>query len=333
MSSVCCEVKAKVKGKETNVYLIMLVDAHCHYYKSIRTDKIETEPVISLYNSVVFNDDTTEIFECTNKEDTSHVVKKGLGIHPWYSHLYTLTPNITKLEHYRSVLQWKGPGRQSREFNVMEDELNQLIKGLPDPILLTNDNDFPLPSNVDFIGEVGLDKTFRIPWGNSYGDDLNTPRFSNFTTKLQHQLNILGWWLKQASRRSLSVSLHSVKYYDQLLNLCKQSILLNPCCNIMLHGFQGSLDTLKRWIRIFSSDRVYVSFNPQLNMKEKYGVLLSYLDVLETDHVFVETDSFVFNEHTYRSIQIATKIIQEHSSNGSIDFESNVLKFLNSSKI
>lgn len=321
----------------------MLVDAHCHYYnrpkqndKTDRTDDVE--PVISLYNSTKLDDiwNTCKAVEGAGSDDRQRLyVKKGLGIHPWYSHLYTLVPNISKTEHYQNVLQWKGRSigtvGEGQAGSIEEDELRKMINGLPEPILLNDSLDMLL-NKIDFIGEIGLDKTFRIPWNTNSNENKEVSlRLSNFTTRLEHQLRILEWWLKYANKHSLSIQLHSVKFYDQLLEVTKNQLLLNPKCKILLHGFQGSLDTLKRWERTFKSDRIYVSFNEQLNLRNNdHRLFLSYLEVLDTDHIFVETDSCKFDETTYDTIQRVTFILQAQSPNQkNIDFESNILKYLN----
>ncbi|KAK5781932.1 putative endodeoxyribonuclease PWA37_000697 [Arxiozyma heterogenica] len=340
----------------------MLVDAHCHYYCSSFNDccrqnnELERDnnvgSVLSLYNSTKLDDISNidkvgkgkvEVEEEKEEEQDSErqrlYIKKGLGIHPWYAHLYTLVPNISKTEHYGKVLQWKGRStgqrKEGQTTTIEEEELRRMINALPEPILLNDNLDLFL-NNIDFIGEIGLDKTFRIPWGDNSSENMGscgkrgTVSLSNFTTKLEHQLSILQWWLKYANKHSLSVQLHSVKFYDQLLEVCKDQLLLNPKCKILLHGFQGSVDTLKRWSRIFKSDRIYVSFNPQLNLRNNdHMVLLLYLEVLDIEHVFVETDSYEFNETTYRTIANVTKILQEQSPNKEINFKSNVLNFLN----
>lgn len=65
------------------------------------------------------------------------------------------------------------------------------------------------------LGEVGLDRAFRIPW--SSGVDVPR-RLSNFTVPLSHQLAILEAQLNVAIALKRNVSLHSVKAQQATLN-------------------------------------------------------------------------------------------------------------------
>ena len=98
--------------------------------------------------------------------------------------------------------------------------LERLLPDLPEPILLsdvlknlhTNLTDFP---NA-MLGEVGLDRSFRIPWS----PDPNIKRkLSDFTVPLEHQMRVLEAQLQLAVELKRSVSFHSVKSQQATLQL------------------------------------------------------------------------------------------------------------------
>jgi Tat protein secretion system quality control protein TatD with DNase activity len=98
--------------------------------------------------------------------------------------------------------------------------LERLLPDLPEPILLSDVlitlrahlTDFP---NA-MLGEVGLDRSFRIPWS----PDPNIQRkLSDFTVPLEHQIHILEAQLKVAVELKRNVSFHSVKAQQATLQL------------------------------------------------------------------------------------------------------------------
>jgi len=96
----------------------------------------------------------------------------------------------------------------------MDDKLDaafeRILPQLPEPILLSDvlsdlrQNFVKFPNAM--LGEVGLDRAFRIPWSSE-----GPKHLSNFTVPLNHQLHILEAQLDLAVELQRNVSLHSVK--------------------------------------------------------------------------------------------------------------------------
>ncbi len=303
------------KLKERGSGRKMLVDAHCHYEKQDLNGLVPFEPVLSLSNR-----DKWDSVRVGGKEEEEPGIKRGMGIHPWYAHLYTFDSHIEKLDHYNKVLKWSGNAKE--KLQNFDSEFATLVGQLPDPIVLPRKIDLS-PSLPQFIGEVGLDKVFRIPLSKTKEGFGDTVGLSHFTCTLEHQLVILEWWLHQAARHSLSVQVHAVKYPDPVLQACKRCLLANPHCKILLHGYQGSRESLEQWIKIFTTERVYVSFNTHLNER----LLESYRTVLDSHHALAETDWPEFHREQYEILQDITKKVQQCYDN-SIDFKSNIQSFL-----
>lgn len=125
------------------------------------------------------------------------------GHHPWFSHAIATQPFTSKRNHYQTLLL----GSESPDLEAFE----KLLPHLPEPNLLSDvvqelrDNLRSFPDAM--LGEVGLDRSFRLPI-----DYDSSPReLTPFTIPLEHQLTILEAQLDLAVELGRNVSFHSVK--------------------------------------------------------------------------------------------------------------------------
>lgn len=98
------------------------------------------------------------------------------------------------------------------------ESFEKLLPHLPEPVLLS-DLLTTLRSNLTdvpnaMLGEVGLDRSFRIPFQPG-----SERKLSDFTVPLDHQIHILEAQLELAVELRRSVSLHSVKAQQATLQL------------------------------------------------------------------------------------------------------------------
>jgi Tat protein secretion system quality control protein TatD with DNase activity len=122
-------------------------------------------------------------------------------------HTISLDSSTPKELHYRQLLLDPNPS------SALEAAFSSLLSTLPDPIplqealstLRANLLSFPHA----FLGEVGLDRAFRLPSHLPQQD--NRRRLSPFSTPLAHQIAILEAQLNLAVELQRNVSLHSVK--------------------------------------------------------------------------------------------------------------------------
>ncbi|KIX05725.1 uncharacterized protein Z518_03697 [Rhinocladiella mackenziei CBS 650.93] len=164
-------------------------------------------------------------------EETSAKVIPAFGWHPWFSHqMYDdRETNIQPdpVEHYRSVLI---PTPDDPEF----------LKTLPDPRSLSRFledtesklREFPFA----LVGEVGLDRSFRLPQGPSTAtkdmadktggpDEEYTPGsregkpLTPYRVNMNHQKLILRAQLDLAARLGRPVSVHSVQTHGVIFEL------------------------------------------------------------------------------------------------------------------
>ncbi|KIM47473.1 hypothetical protein M413DRAFT_22133 [Hebeloma cylindrosporum] len=162
------------------------------------------------------------------------------GYHPWFSHLISITPPAArssdcdappppsspdKEEHYRQLfLSSSAPtehsiGASSSNDNALEIEFRTLLPSLPEPRPLSQvlaearENLVAFPSAM--LGEVGLDRAFRVPV-----DYHAAPRvLTSFSIPLEHQIALLEAQLELAVELGRNVSIHSVKAQQATIEL------------------------------------------------------------------------------------------------------------------
>ena len=129
----------------------------------------------------------------------------SLGYHPWFSYLISTQPALSKDDHYRGL--FFGTSAKSEHVQAYQE----LLDLLPEPTPLS-DLLMGLRRNLEafpqaMLGEVGLDRSFRVPF-----DYLASPRrLTPFIIPLHHQLVILEAQLDLAVELNRNVSFHSVK--------------------------------------------------------------------------------------------------------------------------
>jgi Tat protein secretion system quality control protein TatD with DNase activity len=169
---------------------------------------------------------------------TSNLVVPAFGWHPWFSYqLYddvddgtngggnvTYDPSAAKVEqkakHYSEVL------------SPTPDE--KFTASLPDPQSLSSfiseTRQRVLDAGTALIGEIGLDKAFRLPWPwnaaeQSERDGTLTPggregrSLSPHHVKMAHQVQVLKAQLRLAGELGVAVSVHGVQAHGVLFDV------------------------------------------------------------------------------------------------------------------
>lgn len=224
------------------IWQIGVFDAHCHptdimaSVKDIATMKARVLTVMSTRSQdQQMVEDTARTYPVDPGLDFSGTSSTGVvpafGWHPWFSHqLYDDRAGDVRLdavEHYKSVLV------------PAPDDL-QFLKSLPTPISLhqflqqTESRLGEFPSAL--VGEVGLDRSFRLPEGPSTvtgdmstktggSEEVYTPGsregrpLTPYRVNMEHQKTVLRAQFDLAARLGRAVSVHSVQAHGVIFEL------------------------------------------------------------------------------------------------------------------
>lgn len=217
----------------------------------------------------------------------SRAVVPYFGVHPWYSHLFCIG-EVSKRAHYEAVLE-PAPS-------------DALMEELPDPV--------PLEAHLERIqrvilqhaesdhfvygiGEIGLDKLFRVPTSGWYArPGFGHARLSECRVSLKHQEAVFLRQLRFAGDLGVPVSVHCVKAHGPLFEL-----MTGPAGSdiptAILHSYTGLVDQAQRWVKAYQkrSERLCFSFSNWINGTEaKHQLLSALLAILDDDQVLLETD-------------------------------------------
>lgn len=248
----------------------MLVDAHCHlsYDCSATDEQLRSDHVRCVMCS---NDKDWQAMKKINVEG----IKRSFGIHPWYCHLFKLE-HIDKRAHYERVLDWKD-----------EDEFNAMIEVLPDPMHLetyiAQEYDSEL---VSVIGEIGLDKLFRLPKNTGFYLGGSGP-MSRIRVKMSHQIDVFKRFCQLARQYDKPVSIHGVKCHGLLYDICREE-LMPYNVKICLHSVTASVESIETWIKQYGKS-VFFSLSKWINFKDS-NEAKKLVKMLPLQCILTETD-------------------------------------------
>lgn len=238
-----------------------LVDAHCH---------VITDPDNTFCGDDGGSQGTLRCVMSSNPYDWNNLKKLagrstskndicvGFGVHPWYSHLFYVGSRRDKVSHYQDVLEYKN-----------EEQFDSLVQVLPEPLDLEEyiKREFN-DTLVSVIGEIGLDKLFRLPANGFYMQN-EKARLTTVKVKLSHQETVFRRFCRLARHTSKPISIHDVKCHGKLNDICNEELLTYHSVKICLHSYTGSKETLLgQWLKKFPPDRIFVSLSKWINFKD-----------------------------------------------------------------
>ncbi|KAI5952583.1 scn1 [Candida jiufengensis] len=276
--------------------VINLSDNHCHFHPEATIE--QTLKFSNALNNCkyeipekFFHVMTTQHIdlECMNvlleHLQDKNIIVPYFGVHPWFSHLFYMgdvKPN--KIDHYTQILK-PGPS-------------DELLQYLPDPMSMKKHTAKVMGLiekynlKVFGIGEIGLDKLFRVPNAGflsnpKYTDINETDKLSNSRVKIEHQMSIFRYQLELANHLKKQVSIHCVKahgiLYDEVMNY--SDII------VVLHSYTGSIDQAQRWLKT-KKKNLYFSLSNWIN-GEKQELLELLAKNVNDSQILTESDIYI----------------------------------------
>ncbi|EME46983.1 hypothetical protein DOTSEDRAFT_165686 [Dothistroma septosporum NZE10] len=311
---------AKVAANDDLPWYLGVFDAHCHptdtlsSLQSIPTMRASVLTVMAtraqdqeLVASAADDMGLTEadVGDSTTDWSAAHKILPAFGWHPWFSHQMfdekeydgatSLNPE-QKAKHYRAALTPK-------------PEDDAFVQSLPDPRsveeFIGRTREYLKKYPLALIGEVGLDKSFRIPeaWlpeQTEQRDDGLTPggregrKLSPYRVDMEHQRKVLLAQLALAGEMQRACSVHGVqahgivhdtvaqtwKGHERLSKKERRKVAANAELEgedentsmskpypprICLHSFSGPAETVKQYTAASVPCEVFFSFSTTIN--------------------------------------------------------------------
>lgn len=267
----------------------MFVDNHCHLL--MEHSGLDNQDLARSLPPGIFCLMSTSYFDLEAVHQilmANDSVVPYYGAHPWYSHLFRVK-NVSKEQHYNSILRPPPPP--------------ELLDALPEPYdfheYLGTIRKYAEVCKAQLknfgIGELGLDKLFRVPTNGIYGNQAQKDNVSLSSCKvtMEHQLAIYTEQLKLANELRAPVSLHCVKAHGAFFDSLAKSSDFNGVPAVILHSYTGSIEQAQAWIKEYRKKptKLFFSFSNYINATDlKLPSLHGLLDILEDEQVLLETD-------------------------------------------
>ncbi|GAA6019417.1 hypothetical protein JCM11491_004821 [Sporobolomyces phaffii] len=269
-----------------------LHDAHCHptdddhFSRQALTD-LDT-PRFCVMSSSLTNQDKAKVVHDARPD----AVIPCFGLHPWFSHPISFAPPAslpTREDHYAALFP-------PPDANRLHPTLAYLLPHLPDPVsidlFLAQLESNLLAYPTSYVGEVGLDKAFRIPHPPALllaAESNPLPKNSDLSTPIEHQLRVVERQLDLAIRLGRNVSQHCVRSTAETVELLDRYRRDKPGfgrIHVCLHSFGASAETAKQIQRRHSN--VFFSFSTIVSGRSPHFHKL--LRAIEPDRLLVESD-------------------------------------------
>lgn len=322
-----------------------IVDAHCHIslepldlnpekdnLKHIIGEVISTsvggdkDLILNIMSTTHFDHEL--LFKSNALEKTGGSYKLGLGIHPWYSYLYTFDKGISKLDHYLSVITVDNK-EVAEKLNIEVSEINKIetyvktvveenIHILPDVHYINDIFTDEVFKQYNFIGEVGLD---FIATATKVA---HITGFKDVKVNKNHQTRIFEFFLQKyiQNRSNMKfISVHSVKApqatFEAIKSLDKSIQGKNQKANIVLHSYTGTIDQFEQQYLKLKNINSFISLSTFINCRDpltkKQKKLISQLDVknmlIETDvPINTSRENFNFIDNLKNTLNVIHKL-------------------------
>lgn len=333
----------------TNIIMESIIDAHCH--PTDTPQELHLVANLSVGKLIVMGTRPTDqkYVEQLAKEYPGKVIP-SFGIHPWFSYyLYDdldkdlQSSETRKKKHYEKIL------------TPIPDE--DFINALPNPVPISEfleDARRHLKQYPNaLIGEIGLDKPFRLPVG-PYDARSSLPQgpLSPFYVKMEHQCKVFEAQVRLAAEFQRAVSVHCVQTYALLysslakfwdgrwipsktkIRKMKKEEYENSLAEerkhyppkICLHSYSGSIEQISQFSAHKVPTEFYYSFSIGIN--SRYKNFLQTLKGVPDDKLLAESD-----HHSASQIdELVRQSLNVMSEAKSWTFEDTITKISSNSK-
>ncbi|ETS62414.1 hypothetical protein PaG_03502 [Moesziomyces aphidis] len=266
----------------------LFVDSHCHptddpaAYTEANLDELSRRIQDSAVGKLVCMSTNARDQKLVAELASRHPLKvvPCFGWHPWFAHQISLSdPAPSKRDHYYQLFGLSDGQVDDR--GDLRIELDSMWDHLPDPISLRDvcdeiEGNFERFPNA-LLGEVGIDRAFRIPrraWNydpqKTAEDKADQPRLTRLKTPQAHQMSILRAQIEVALRFKRNISLHSVQAagltVDLLSSLRNTDLASFGAIRLSLHSCTMDTNVVKSIAKKHAN--VYVGFSSTINRKQ-----------------------------------------------------------------
>ncbi|GAA5938392.1 putative endodeoxyribonuclease [Sporobolomyces koalae] len=266
-----------------------LHDAHCHpcddvAFSSEAMNSLHTAKFCVMSSSLTNQYRTKQVVEARPAD-----VIPCFGLHPWYSHPISFAPPKsvpTKFEHYTAL--FPDPNSPTEPHPT----LSKLLPYLADPVSIgtfLSQLEADLEEHASsFVGEVGLDKAFKLPNPPHLALELGSKN-SDLSTPIDHQTRVVEAQWNLAIRLRKNVSQHCVRSTFETVELLKRYKRDHPgfeSIYVCLHSFGGSAEAARQIQKNHAN--VFFSFSTIISGRSPnfYKLLKS----IEPDRLLLESD-------------------------------------------
>ncbi|GAA5884637.1 hypothetical protein JCM6882_005329 [Rhodosporidiobolus microsporus] len=270
--------------------LARLTDAHCHPTDDEAFDAevlrgLNTGTLCAMSSSLSNQETTKEVHSASPS-----TVVPFFGVHPWFCHPLSFSPPDalpSKEAHYAAL--FPSPSHSSQP----HEQLASVLPTFPDPVSIETFLSSLEANLVEFpsshVGEIGLDRAFRIPNPPHIAADKSNPKNTELATPLAHQIKVLEAQVDVAIRLGRSVSFHSVRAPQETVDVLKRFKAEKEgwgTIHVCLHSFGGSAESAKQIQK--AHPNVFFSFATIISGRSPH--FHNLLRAIEPDRLLAESD-------------------------------------------
>ncbi|GAA5855482.1 hypothetical protein JCM8547_007853 [Rhodosporidiobolus lusitaniae] len=269
--------------------LARLNDSHCHPaddedFRVEVLQELKTGTLCAMSSMLQIQEKTASIYSSSPDK-----VVPFFGLHPWYCHPISFNPPDSlpsKTDHYTSL--FPSPSDPSSPHPQLATVLPEFSDPISIDTWLSTLEKYLTSYPASHVGEIGLDKAFRIPNPPHIAADKSNPKHTDLATPFSHQLKIVEAQVDLAIKLGRSISFHSVRAPQETVEALKRFKEKEGWerTHVCLHSFGGSPESAKQIQK--QHHNVFFSFATIISGRSPHFHRL--LQAIEPHRLLVESD-------------------------------------------